>query len=170
MKKILILFTLSALLLSCLTACTPQAQVFSFEGIAIRLDSSFSELESDDDTVHWVSYQKMYSVSVSFETAADLTALGNPEDMTVEAYAQTMLEADDPEATLRSEKGLVYYSYPRKDGDLEMTTLVTFHFLGETYWTIRFSCESAAYESAEAQFLAWAGTVDYIPVTETTTA
>ena len=165
MKKILCIAISLVLVLSLLTACSAKPKDFTWSGLTITLDSSFTELETTRDSASYAAYLKGYVVVISYETVESLVELKYDADMTVAEYAALSIEANEFDAEVQVKDGVTYYNYTGDADGTEYTYMATIHLLGNSFWMVQFGCETKDYKGTEAQFLAWAKTVTYVEAT-----
>ena len=165
MKKILCLCLSLVLILSLLTACSAKPKDFTWNGLKLTLDSAFVEHEVTNESASYANYFKTYVVVISYETVQSLVELGFDADMTVEEYAALSIEANEFDAEVKTVDGVTYYNYTGDADGTEYTYMATIHLLNNAFWMVQFASETKNYESAEAQFLAWAKTVTYAEAT-----
>ncbi len=161
MKKLLCLAISLLLVLSLLTACSAKPKDFTWNGLTVTLDSSFTELEADQDSATYVTFLKGYVVGISYETVESLVEMEYDADMTVAEYAALSIEFNEFDTEVQVKDGVTYYNYTGDADGTEYTYMVTFHLLGNSFWMVQFGCETKDYAGAEAQFIAWAKTVTY---------
>ena len=165
MKKTLCLCLSLVLILSLLTSCSAKPKDFTWNGLTITLDGAFIEHEVTKESASYANYFKTYVVVISYETVNSLVESGFEADMTVEEYATLSIEANEFEAEIKTVDGVTYYNYTGDADGTEYTYMVTIHLLGNSFWMVQFASETKNYESAEAQFIAWAKTVTYAEAT-----
>lgn len=157
MKKLLCLSLSLILILSLLTACSAKPKDFSWDGLTVTLDSSFTELEGGS----FASYFKMYVVVISKETFTELSDVDLDPEMSLTDYAALVIEANEFEGEPQTKDGITYYNYKADSEGTEFTYMATVHRLGTAFWTVTFAAETEDYDKAEAQFIEWAKTVTY---------
>lgn len=165
MKKLFCLCISLLLVLSALVSCSADPEVFSWNGLMLTLDSSFTEEKIDEESVAFISYAKMYAVAITYETVESLVDMGYDTDMTVAEYASLSLETDGLDAEIKTADGVIYYSYESSADGVEYTNMTTVHFYGNAFWLVRFACKTEDFAEAEPQFFAWAKTVTYTKMT-----
>lgn len=161
MKKLLCLCASLVLVLSLLTSCAAKPKDFTWNGLTVTLDSSFTVHETSQEAISYASYFKTYVVVVSYETVSSLTELGYDADMTVAEYAALSIEANEFESEVKTTDGVIYYNYTGNADGTDYTYMATVHLLGGSFWLVQFACETKDYETAEPQFINWAKTVSF---------
>lgn len=161
MKKLLCVLVSLLMVMSLLVSCGSKAKDFSWQGLTLTLDSSFTTVDTTDESASYANYFKMYVVIITRETFAELSEVEIDTDMTVEEYAKLSIEANEFDATVQTEDGVTYYTYTADVDGTEFTYMATVHRLGEAYWLVQFASETADFETAKPQFITWAKTVTY---------
>lgn len=161
MKKLLCMAISLVLVLSLLTACTAKPQDFTWNGLTITLDSSFKTVEIDSESASYACYYKMYVIMITYETFDDLADVGYDPDMTLKAYGEISIEANEFDSTVQIEDGVTYYTYTADIDGTEFTYMATIHCMGNAFWLVQFSTETNKFEKAKPQFIEWAKTVAY---------
>ncbi len=157
MKKYsLILILLCAVMLftcSCGVAA-PEPKTFSKSGMTIQLTSEFAEKEV-------VSYTATYqSLRIIVMALKEEFALFGTDALTLDEYAQLVLDANLLEEEIIHEDSLTYFEYAREVNGKNLTYLACVYKGADAYWLIQFSCETANYGELKGTMLEYAATVE----------
>ncbi|MBR6768755.1 MAG: hypothetical protein IKM34_04640 [Clostridia bacterium] len=174
MKK-LALVTIALLLLGCVLVSCGEVVPRSFVqgGMSIMLDSSFirntnvkgysTEFRSPKATVY------VLREPFGWNPAGESFVLTS--DVTLEQYAGYVLEANDMEDTVLTERGRhLFFVYEDVRNDVKYTNHVCLYKTLDAFWMISFVCPSDSYDEQKLEIAEWSSSVEFSKEADATTA
>lgn len=164
MKRLLICLLVLATVLSAVgcekrTAMNSPEETFSTPDVSIVLSSAFKTVKTTDYTACFeASDVTVYLIQEKFD---DLTE--EQARLSVENYAE-LVRANNAsktpsDVTVSEETGLVTFEYTYEEDGKIYKALSAMYRSTNSFWTIRFVCEEALYESYLPTFTTWAQSV-----------
>ncbi len=136
----------------------PEPKTFTKAGLSLTLTDDFSEFEADGYDVAYESRSEAVLVlKESFDSAPGV------EDITLEEYADLVLEANGQNEELKSENGMIYYEYDaRGEKNVEFHYTVCLYKGPDAFWIVQFATYKDKAEAARDQIMEWAKSVTFV--------
>ena len=94
----------------------------------------------------------MFALKEDFETIG-------VSDLTIEEYADIVLEANALQQEVVSEDGVTYFVFEASVEDGSYTYLAAMYKGSDAYWLVQFACKSSQYESLKPELIKYAQSV-----------
>ena len=130
-----------------------EPKTFSKSGMTIELTNAFSEKEVVSYTA---TYQSMDIIVLALKE--EFTLFGT-DTMTLNEYAQLVLDANLLEAEIITEDSITYFEYAREVNGKNLSYLSCVYRGTDAYWLIQFSCDTSNYTKLKETMLQYAATV-----------
>lgn len=134
-----------------------EPKVFTDGGMSITLTDEFEAFEAEGFDVAYDSNQiAVLSLEETFASAP------GAEDLTVEEYAELVLEVNGQNEELKTDNGLVYYEY-LAEGDNKVMYHYTVFLFKETdaFWIVQFATYEGKAETHRETIMEWAKSVTF---------
>lgn len=160
MKRFLPLLALILLTTLLLGGCKKYAdKVFSEGELSITLTDEFSESPRIAFTAAYESYD--VAVLIIRESAETIQAAAGSEEVSLDAYAEMLLEVNRLSADIVKEEGLTTYTYAKEADGIDYTYFVTLHRSDEAYWMVQFVTQTSLFEEKKPTLLEYALSVRF---------
>ena len=151
----IIIGLLALLLVFTLYGCQSKEKTFSKEGMSIVLDESFQEQPLETQTAYYESKDKI--VTILKEEFSVFTPYGmDAEDVSLQDYAQMVVDNNGLTAKVEEKDGLVQFVYEKSVDGSDITYLATVHKGIDAFWLVQFACESKNYSKFYSIFVGYA--------------
>ena len=157
LKRSLSCLLLCMLLLS--ASCSAKAKEFSKDGMHITLTDAFSEGKYYDMTAYYDWEEEDVTVSAMKEEFSVLEENGESTALSLEEYAEVLMEASELTAEVQTENGLTYFTFEKTPYDVTYLYYAMVFRTDDAYWLFQFVCPKEKQETYEAQFMEWAGSI-----------
>lgn len=165
MKKRIIALTAAMVMLvslfaSCGNAGSAPAKEFSKAGMSISLTETFVEKEMASLTAYYESPKVI--VTCLKEEFTQFEALGvSSDDITLDDYAELVIENNQMDLDATKEDGLTYFTYEKTVSGKDFSYMACVYKSSDAFWLIQFACEQKNFDSMKEQMKSWAQTVKF---------
>ena len=143
-KRIVALMCIFVMLTGILTSCGGAAKpkVFSKAGMSITLTEAFTEKVNEEMTAY---YESKYVIATCLKE--EYASFGITEDfMTLDEYADTVIEVNNITADVVNEDDLTYFRYDKTVEGGDASYLGFVYKTSDAFWLIQFGCETKFFE------------------------
>lgn len=137
-------------------ATANAAQEFSGSGMTITLTKAFDEASYQGYTQCYESRE-----AVVFMLKEEFALVPGFEDYTLEEYAELVLYANDFDSEIKTENGVMYFTYTSTPDGTPFYYMATLHKSGDAFWLIQFAAPESMMDKYHPLFLEWAASVEF---------
>ena len=158
-RRLIAVLCAAVLVLGMMTGCSGSAKSFSKAGMTITLSDAFMESDMESMTAYYES--RTSAVTVLKEDFSTIESVGLSTDMSLQEYAQLVVEGNGLDCQVSEEDGLVYFLYEDTVDGTDFSYWATVYRSSDAYWLVHFLCESKNYEKLLPDFKTWAKSVKF---------
>ena len=134
----------------------PKDKTFSVSGIEITLTDEFEKEDFSGFDAGYVTNDVMVLL-----LKEHFSMLPGSKDMTLEAYAQVVIENNGRKGTMSEENGVVYFEYTAVSGGETYHYIVTMHKGPDAFWLVQFCTLEADKDEYRDEIFEWAASVNF---------
>ena len=131
-------------------------KTFSKAGMSIVLTDKFSEKEMVSYTA---TYDSQRVAVLTLKEEFDLAE--GASDLTLDEYAQFVLDNNNLEADIKTKGGLVTFEYDKQVSGKHIQYFAAVYKASDAFWLVQFGCEADQYEELSDLILKWAKSVTF---------
>lgn len=160
----ILITSLALIMLVTMTSCALLEGVLSkdkeyeFKELVLTLDSSFAEVElEEEDRTTFVSVSGVGVIVMkeTFESMKD-DGVPDPESFTTDDYLEAFVESNQYEATVEDLDGLSAFTYLNTTDGEDYKLLVCIYKSNTAFWSVQFMAPADSYDEYEEKFVDWA--------------
>lgn len=154
-KRVLGLALVLILVLS--TGCgvfVDSPKTFTKSGLSITLTEAFSEKEYVTFTAYYLSSNMMVTA------LKEEFSLFDGMNLTLDEYAQLVIEANSLDAEVSHENGLVCFTFQQAVNGKDFSYLAAVYEAEDAYWLVQLGCESGNFEKLKDEMVKYAQSVE----------
>lgn len=129
---------------------------FSGSGMTITLTKAFEEVEYQGFTQCYESRE-----AVVFMLKEEFSLVPGLEDYTLEDYADLVLSSNSIDAEVKTENGVMYFTYTSAPDGTTFYYMATLHKSSDAFWLIQFATPESMKDEYHSLFLEWAASVEF---------
>lgn len=164
-----LLTALAILMLISMTSCAlaqaalAQDKEYRYQEIVLTLDSSFSELELEEEnrtTYVSLSGTGVIIIKETFESMVEV-GVDDPASITLEAYRDAFNQANQYNGVNTELEGLCGFTYFDTTDGTAYKFLVCIYKSEDAFWSVQFMAPTTDYNKNEEKFIEWAHDVRF---------
>lgn len=162
MKKPIITALILTIAIVLFNGCTmsPAAEKeFLKAGLAITLNTNFSESDAGDYTAIYESNKDNAVVIILKEDFSLFEIAGISTDISLNEYAQLTVDASGKNSIVEAKDGLTYFTHESTVDGVKYSYLAVVYRGSDAYWLVQFSTYSKDFDGLVDTFTKWAKTV-----------
>lgn len=134
-----------------------EPKTFTKDGMSVTLTDAFKETEAEGYDVAYESKKEVvFAQKESFDLAEGFG------DLTVEEYAELVLEANESNEEIKSEDGLLYFEYDATgDNKVDYHYYAFFYKANDAFWMVQMATYKNKAQDARPQIMEWAKSVSF---------
>ncbi len=153
MKRTIAAILSVVLLLTALCGCELTTKQFTYKELTITAPRSMKDA-TDEQTANKADYVISNSTMAIFVLREAFSTFPDGyEDLTVEDYAELVLEANNMNDKLKKEGDLVTFTFRDTEDGVSYTYLAACYKSEEAFWLIQIACKTSQYDKMRDKML-----------------
>lgn len=157
MKKIVLWLSMVLMVTTLCSGCSflkPQEKTFTKSGMSITLTDKFYE----KDVVNYTATYGSTDVAI-MALKEEFSLLEGLENLSLEDYAQLVIENNKKDISVEKKDGLTYFLYEAEANGKTYSYFSCVYKGTDAFWLIQFSTVADQYEKKSDQLITWAKSV-----------